>query len=313
MVYSDLNSPKRTDESFRAQTDRSHHKGISPLLDVDPPIDLVAQFVFDFMHGVCLGVMKKLVADYWATKKKHKRKLSREALMRISLRLINMRNGIPLEFQSTTRDLGILAKWKATEFRLFLLYCGPAILKGILSKKVYQHFLLLHAACVILCSSKYKEWNDHAKIYLTIFVQVMKKLYGPKSQVYNVHSLIHLADDVLTMDCPLSEMDAFLFESFLGAIKRLIQGGYNPLQQLCNRVGEIWTYDTDKATIPEEIQILRKGKEDNGCTEIFRLKYKEFTLTNRFPNNVVLLKDKKIMTIVSMSLDQTEKKIRIYV
>lgn len=74
-VYPDLDSPKRTNETFCSQKDPEHHhkKIKSPLLDIDPPIDMVLPFMIEFMHGSCMGVMKKLI-DYWSSNKKHKRK-----------------------------------------------------------------------------------------------------------------------------------------------------------------------------------------------------------------------------------------------
>ena len=56
---------KRTDSSFRAQLQASHHVGVSPFtrLDTDK-VDMVKNFVIDNMHTTDLGVCKRQ-ADYW--------------------------------------------------------------------------------------------------------------------------------------------------------------------------------------------------------------------------------------------------------
>lgn len=64
-VYLSVSCAKRTDKSFREQQDPEHHIDVSPLLQLEPPIDMIKQFVLDFMHQSCLGVMKKMILDFW--------------------------------------------------------------------------------------------------------------------------------------------------------------------------------------------------------------------------------------------------------
>lgn len=49
----------RTDESFGQQTYEDHHLSNSPLLELQ--IDLVKCFPIDYMHYICLGVLRKLL------------------------------------------------------------------------------------------------------------------------------------------------------------------------------------------------------------------------------------------------------------
>lgn len=57
------NASKRTDLTFSEQTDENHHVGVSPLIDLK--IGLVSKFPIDYMHAVCLGVMRKLLNLDW--------------------------------------------------------------------------------------------------------------------------------------------------------------------------------------------------------------------------------------------------------
>ena len=49
----------RTNESFVQQTDKNHHTGWSPLLDLN--VDMINWFPLDYMHLVLLGVFKRLL------------------------------------------------------------------------------------------------------------------------------------------------------------------------------------------------------------------------------------------------------------
>ncbi|KZR97269.1 Uncharacterized protein APZ42_007949, partial [Daphnia magna] len=49
----------RTNTSFRAQLNKQHHKGFSPLLELK--IDMISCFPLDYMHLVLLGVFKRLL------------------------------------------------------------------------------------------------------------------------------------------------------------------------------------------------------------------------------------------------------------
>ncbi|KAJ8668256.1 hypothetical protein QAD02_009919 [Eretmocerus hayati] len=65
-IFPVFETPPRTDASFRSRLDPDHHTGgVSPLLLINPAVDMIKIFIIDFMHLVCLGVMKKLIDDYW--------------------------------------------------------------------------------------------------------------------------------------------------------------------------------------------------------------------------------------------------------
>lgn len=63
MSYSGINSKLRTNESFRSKKDEDYHKGISPL-EMFPDLNITDAVVLEYMHCVCLGVMKGLLL-FW--------------------------------------------------------------------------------------------------------------------------------------------------------------------------------------------------------------------------------------------------------
>ena len=112
-----------------------------------------------------------------------------------------------------------MERWKATEFRQFLLYTGIIALKGQISGVLYNLFLLLFVA--IFCLSSAEVCNTHADYaheLLCLFVREAGNLYGRGFFVYNEHGLTHLAEDVKNFG-PLNSYSAFPFENFLGQLK----------------------------------------------------------------------------------------------
>jgi len=170
-----INMPLQTDESFRSQIDKNHHTDISPLLKLN--IGLVSLFPIDYMHNICLGVTRKLL-KCWISGN-YKVRLSSSLVKCLSENMISLKNYIPREINRKPRSLNELAHFKATEFRTFLLYLGPAVLKGIVDHSVYEHFILLHSAIVILCSEKHIAifGCQLASMLLKTFVQHSEYLY----------------------------------------------------------------------------------------------------------------------------------------
>jgi len=237
IVFMSETAPKRTNESFRKQLDDNHHHGSSPFLDL--PIDLIKSFPIDYMHNICLGVMRLLLRLWIAGSLKFK--LTNNQMQIISQRLINLQKFIPLEFNRKPRSLNELVYWKATEYRTFLIYIGPLVLKNILPRAIYENFLLLHVGISILISKNHINnfGIPFAKNCLLTFINHCKnELYGLEFVVYNVHLLTHICDDVEIYGS-LDEYSSFPFESYLGHLKKLIRSPTNPLQQIHRRLHEI--------------------------------------------------------------------------
>ncbi|KAJ8681799.1 hypothetical protein QAD02_017591 [Eretmocerus hayati] len=228
-VYPFRNEEKTTDESFRLKLNQCHHRGTSPLVKVRPSLNLVILFILEIMHFLYLGNMKKFLEKWFPSDTKK----TRGMITRISLRLVNLASQTPVDFQRSTRTLSDISKWTANKFTFFLLYCGPSVLKDILDEELYNHFMLLHVACRILCSRDYsKKYLPYAKDYLEGFVLLSEELYGLEFITLYIHHLVHLHEDVENMDLPLSDVTANSFKNLLGILKRFIRSGSKPFVQI---------------------------------------------------------------------------------
>lgn len=247
MTFPVVGAPLRSDLSFVNQDDEHHHKGPTVLTRIG--IGMVSQFPLDFMHLVCLGVMRKLIG-LWI-KGPLPTRLGMQRLNLISAALLTFSVTLPREFARKGRSLSEVDRWKATEFRTFLLYTGPVALKHHLSDAMYSNFMLLHVAIRILCSpSLCLQYCDFAKNLLEAFVGHFQSIYGHYT-VYNVHGLTHLADDARQYGV-LHNFSCFPFENFLHKIKKMIKTPTRPLQQIVRRL-------TEKAKITQEKKKCKDG------------------------------------------------------
>jgi hypothetical protein len=129
-----FNAQKRCNTKFsNVEYIGGHQIGPTPLCSLTRDcIDICA---LDYMHLVCLGVVKRMI-NFWKSGERLIKQGSRQ-LLEISEKLLDTRNYIPSDFSRKPRTILEIDRWKATECRQFLLYTGPVVLKSVLSPPLY--------------------------------------------------------------------------------------------------------------------------------------------------------------------------------
>ncbi len=249
-----VENTKRTDTEFSNQAYVNSHQdhSVSPLVHYEFPC--VTGFVLDYMHVICLGVVRK-VLKFWRGGPDCCR-VSQAHLNQISERLVSFRDSIPSEFVRKPRPLSEMDRWKATECRQFLLYTGPIALKGIVKESLY-HFLACSIAMTVFLTDDREQREsllEYAEQLMECFVSKAPYLYGERFCVYNVHAMLHLGEDVRNFQCSLNFLSAFPFENFLYGLKRLVRNGPNPLVQAVKHYEEMKQLG-QKQQIKTEIKI----------------------------------------------------------
>ena len=197
---------------------------------------MVSQFPLDYMHLICLGVVRKLI--YLWLKGPLPTRMHHNLVRSLSDLLLNVKSYITREFVRRPRSFFEIKQWKATELRQFLLYSGPVILCGKIPQEVYHNFLLLSVSMRMLLSPALcANYLDYVQELLETFVKNFGSIYGQNMLIYNIHNLVHLVQDAKRYG-PLDNISAFPFESFLGKLKKLVRGSNYPLSQLVRRLGE---------------------------------------------------------------------------
>lgn len=260
MTFPEVAAIRRSDEAFDSQLQEEHHKGTSPLTKLG--IGLVDSFPLDYMHLICLGVMKKLLL-FWM-RGEHSVRVSAKQVQAWTALLMQCVPSVCSEFSRKPRSFNEVDRWKAVEFRNFLIYFGPLVLRSSLPEKLYHHFMLLSVAVTIL-SSPYlcQRLRIYANTLLHTFVLELQQIYGVGALVYNMHNLIHLADDVGKFGT-LDKFSCFPFESKLGCIKKHLRSGAKPLAQFCRRQSEI---DYVQSVRNEDSKRMRAGSSSVSATK----------------------------------------------
>jgi len=187
------------------------------------------------MHLVCLGVMKNLLTTWVTEKYTKKTKLSGRQLLLLTKKLQIIAAYCPREFARRPTSINEYHKFKATGYRQIFLYTGIVILKDILEKSAYIHFLLSHAALRILVSpSASSHQLEFAKIAISKFVKRCILIYGPIFMSYNIHGLLHLVEDVNRFG-PLDSHSAFPYENNMMYFRKLCRKPHLQLQQIARR------------------------------------------------------------------------------
>ncbi|KAJ8677097.1 hypothetical protein QAD02_012884 [Eretmocerus hayati] len=300
MTYTRLNARKRTNFDFRRTRQKSHHLPLKrSVFEWLRALNMIKAFVLDPMHMVYLGDVKyllNLLAEFCN---------SPDIDVNVDFDSFNraledIEKWIPAEFsKKRVRDLKKLGKWKATHARFFLLYAAVALAHRFLPPKYAEHLYKLTCAIRILSDpDQYIINNDFANELLRSFVRDFKTLYGEQYLVYNIHNLIHLAQEALR-NGPLDDFSAFPFENFMRILKSYLRKPESPLQQihLCL---------TQQANFIEKEQIkifpIESGRVmcdlPLGCYDGFtKIKFQGYELSTSPPNNVCVLNNGTVVAI----------------
>lgn len=275
VIHSDVTEALRTDVKFQnndyctEEDDEivNHQLQISPLAGQFP---CVTGFPLEYMHLVCLGVVKRLIS-FWkkGSKTSKKCKLTLQQFTQISIALCTFSQKMPSEFARRPRGLLEFERWKATEFRQFLLYTGPIVLRSVLTAEYYSHFLALSIAMSILLQVDTELRNSYlpyARELMSYFVRKGGDLYTELFISYNVHSLTHVCDDCEKFQCSLNDISCFEFENFLQILKKKVRSPTNPIVQIAKRTQEAQYMMREKERKISTIRI--STLERNGCFQL---------------------------------------------
>ena len=309
VIFPATDAAPRTDVRFDELADEHHHIGKSPLRELG--IGFVSQFCLDYMHLICLGVTRKLLM-LWMRGPLNTR-LSVGLLNQISERLINLRHAVPSEFARRPRTVLEVDRWKATEFRSFLLYTGPVVLRGLLPEPLYNHFMLLSASVYCCLNSVTgKHYLNFVRSSLIQFVKLASEIYGKDVLVYNMHSIIHIVEDVARFG-PLDTISCFPFENHLRLLKKMVRKAEMPLQQIVRRVSE---QNAWKSFAPLSVANFDNAKHENGpvpdavkslpnVTQYQKLNVLGFTLSSSVKDGVILLTNGDVAVVQNILVSQS--------
>ena len=205
-------------------------KGHSIFAKLQYPFDLIRSFAIDWMHCVCLGVVKYIMQLQLSEGNRDKDFYIGVSKACLSHRLLSIKP--PDIVGRLPRSLEDLKHWKATELKNWLLHYSTAVLRKILNPLYLFHWTLLVSGIGILCGDSISDDDlRDADDMLQTFVFLMPILYGPTKCTMNIHLLQHLAYYVSRRG-PLWAYSCFAFEGMNAFIKPLVHGTHHAMEQI---------------------------------------------------------------------------------
>ena len=88
------------------------------------------------------------------------------------------------------------------------------------------------------------------------------KIYGKTFTTYNIHSLIHITDDVQNHGVDLNQISSFPFENYLQVLKKIVRNSQNPVVQITKRIKEL---EGSGATISRKVCQTKVSTDERNC------------------------------------------------
>lgn len=281
--YCNIMYDERTDVAYNLCNENNQHY-LSPLAEV---VSLKSDFPPEYMHLVCLGIMKRLLSSFLTNN--HGLlpcRLSSSMRDKLESHVTFFKASLPHEFNRKIRSFTQHMFYKATEYRTLLLYTGPILFRQVLPRAYFQHFLLLHFAIYVFTSDRHSDLYVVAKGCIDKFLYEIAELFTNAGYTYNAHCLSHLYDFVLQLG-PLDNFSAFKFENYLYLLKRRIKSGSFVLTQTVNSLGILRNMYIKEYNEPLHFS----NKHPNNCAAVIYNSDKVYIIISsvNYSNNKVFL------------------------
>ena len=211
---------------------------------------------------------------------------------------------MPIDFNRKPRSFSELERWKATEYRQFLLFIMSVIYKKCLCDAQYNMIMLYFVAITLLTREDlYSKYIDYAEQLLLLFVKDCDANFGKEFIVSYLHNLIHLAEKVRRFG-PLDKFSGFIFKNYLQVLKKAVKNSTNPLQQIYNRLSEIDNFLISSPVASMKTKLVPNKKTLDNL--FFKATYNGtiFSINNK--DNFFLLKEKSVVSIDHFKLESDQ-------
>ena len=146
---------------------------------------------------------------------------------------------------------------------------------------------------------------------MKLFVGHESILYGKTNLTYNMHVTIHLVEDAKRYGC-LDNVSGFVFESYLGRLKKLIRKPQFPLQQVVRRLSErsVRTIHVPVCNLQKEHCAGPVPRQFMLCHQFREYHQPTFKITLRAGNNCIEIFDQ--IALVRNFIEKDTKQFVVY-
>ncbi|XP_029176567.1 uncharacterized protein LOC114944694 isoform X2 [Nylanderia fulva] len=218
---------------------------------------IIHSFPPEYMHSVLLGVTKLFGTLWFDSANSNKDWYLGLRVSEFNNKLLAIRP--PCEITRTPQSIKN-KKWKANEWKSFLLYYSLICLIDIMPRKYVKHWLLFVYSIYIFSKTKFTDNEfDKAEKALHQFVLNIELLYGKENMKYNVHMMLHMPDYVRKYGAVWA-WSAFPFEHFNGIIAKMFHGSQYVPSQICKIYSRI-RYIKKNSEIFSKPNCSKEGKK----------------------------------------------------
>ena len=212
--------------------------GRSPLWDI-PHFDIVRDTPTEYMHTVCLGVVKRMLELTFSIGESRTRITKRKLSSPAEFNLCMLVTKVVREFSRRARKLDF-SVMKAQELRNLLLFFFPHILQCIepnaKERRLWLLLVFITRSCILPSEEFHIHMLDLIEAASSEFYTLYEKLFGPSNCTYNTHVVgSHMID--MRAHGPLTETSAFAFEGFYGEMcKAFAPGTQSAMRQIMEKI-----------------------------------------------------------------------------
>ena len=216
------------------QEDLKGFVGRSLFLDIEG-FNFIDDIPGEYLHSVCLGVVKRLLELTFSVGEKRHTNITRRLTPPKKYNEQIKEIKCPKEFSRRSRALD-LSVMKGQEMRNLILFFFPLIINSIPNETKEKTVWLLLAYMVRACVLPNNEFNVLDPSLITTasdnMYELYEQLYGVTNCTYSIHLVCsHLLQ--IRGTNPLTETSAFKFESFYGELRRsFVTGTPSTLKQM---------------------------------------------------------------------------------
>ena len=219
-------------------SERKGVKGRSIFLDL-PNFNYVFDIPTDYLHCMCLGVIKKLVELTFDVGESRIRVTDRRLSKAADFNALMSEIKTAREFSRRARDLDF-AVYKGAEFRNMALFYFPLVIECIEEeageRKLWLYIAFMARSCTVP-DIEYENINDQdIENCCHKFYKLYERLFGKINCTYNTHVVCgHLPQ--MRVSGPITETSTFSFESFYGEMRHsFVPGTVSPLKQIFKKI-----------------------------------------------------------------------------
>lgn len=262
--------------------------GRSLFFDI-PYFDVVQHMPPDYLHGVCLGVVKKVTELTFSVGENRKRNTTRKlsSPAQFNKEMAKIKSTREYSRRSRTLDFSVM---KGQEFRNLIIMFFPIVINCIEEKAKERRLWLLLAYMIRVCIIPENEFSNSDEGIIEYcgvhFYKLYELLFNCRNCTYYTHVISCHLGEIRALG-PLTETSAFGFESFYGELRNsFVPGTVSTLKQMLEKT------------------LLKRSIAHHSCELPIYLSPKESSLESNCMIYTFVENEYKLYKIVSMEDDQ---------